>query len=589
MLGLKTLHARLWQLLIRPARVPYGEEDLGPRFVCGHEGRFARRLDFEVPNALGETLRLSAYLPCDEAEKPTPTHGAIIYCHTHSGCRVEGLQLLPYALRADCALLLFDFSASGQSTGEFVTLGWREALDLQAVVLFAKTRLRAQSLALWGRSMGAAAVIFFFSPEWRAAAEELLRANGRDPPEWPKAGAVDAAVVDSCFGDLPGAVWNLVQGKAPLVPRPLVDGLFALLDRGVRERIGVSTQRIRPYEHVQHVQVPLFMLVGSRDELVSLETCRAMLDRCRAEIKELRVFDGRHAEDRPAAVLLQAVEFLTDIFAHRREYNRTKSLSCIAKPARRALKATVLRRPDLVPNVGRVGGRKGGQYNPLQVKFAAAKGSAPAHRLPADCESSAQILQASKAGEESPPRPKATPLTRAVTLPSEASQPAVQVSPLARMSSLRSAAERASIFAKRGRTTPSLFEQSPLRPSPPRPPFSAEQLPSPHRSTSLRTSKSLQSLPVERSPGPTPPRSGNIFYQSAVSPEKTPASPGGLDRLAWLDLPDFRASVPEPASFPLQEHSQELQRRFSDDSDYFDQFSADTHFDVLRGGSIALG
>jgi hypothetical protein len=70
------------------------------------------------------------YLPCDE-DFNLKFHGEyIVYCHTHSGSRTEGLYLVEEAIERDMGIALFDFRANGYSSGRYVTLGWYEALDI---------------------------------------------------------------------------------------------------------------------------------------------------------------------------------------------------------------------------------------------------------------------------------------------------------------------------------------------------------------------------------------------------------------------------------------------------------------------------
>ena len=60
----------------------------------------------------------------------------IIYCHTHSGGRTEGLNLVEYSIQNKMGIVLFDFRASGYSKGKYVSLGWYEALDINEICLF---------------------------------------------------------------------------------------------------------------------------------------------------------------------------------------------------------------------------------------------------------------------------------------------------------------------------------------------------------------------------------------------------------------------------------------------------------------------
>jgi len=61
------------------------------------------------------------------------------------------------------SLLTFDFSGSGISDGEYVSLGWYESMDVQSVVESVRTRSEVGNIYLWGRSMGGATSIIYAS------------------------------------------------------------------------------------------------------------------------------------------------------------------------------------------------------------------------------------------------------------------------------------------------------------------------------------------------------------------------------------------------------------------------------------------
>lgn len=66
-----------------------------------------------------------------------------------------GLQFVQPVLDQGWNLCLFDFTGSGLSEGEFISMGYYESMDLQAVVSVVLKEGNS-SVSLWGRSMGAA-------------------------------------------------------------------------------------------------------------------------------------------------------------------------------------------------------------------------------------------------------------------------------------------------------------------------------------------------------------------------------------------------------------------------------------------------
>jgi hypothetical protein len=50
----------------------------------------------------------------------------VIYCHGNSGCRADASEAAIILLPSNITVFTLDFSGSGLSEGEHVTLGWNE-------------------------------------------------------------------------------------------------------------------------------------------------------------------------------------------------------------------------------------------------------------------------------------------------------------------------------------------------------------------------------------------------------------------------------------------------------------------------------
>jgi pimeloyl-ACP methyl ester carboxylesterase len=59
------------------------------------------------------------------------------------------------------AFACFDFSGSGLSEGEYVSLGYYESDDVEAVVSHLRRSKGFTEIALWGRSMGAVTALLY--------------------------------------------------------------------------------------------------------------------------------------------------------------------------------------------------------------------------------------------------------------------------------------------------------------------------------------------------------------------------------------------------------------------------------------------
>ncbi|KAG2306754.1 hypothetical protein Bca52824_026502 [Brassica carinata] len=124
----------------------------------------------------GDVLQCSHYMPVERPEgKPLP---CVIYCHGNSR---------NYAAAFNITVFSLDFSGSGLSGGEHVTLGWNEKEDLKAVVEFLRQDGNISLIGLWGRSMGAVTRLLPVS--------DFLMYGAEDP-------SIAGMILDSPFSDL---------------------------------------------------------------------------------------------------------------------------------------------------------------------------------------------------------------------------------------------------------------------------------------------------------------------------------------------------------------------------------------------------
>lgn len=125
------------------------------------------RIDASFINSRGNTVEYSVFVPVkvglkvEKYESLKLNCPCLIYCHSQGGCRVEGLFLQEFCLENGIGLCLFDFAGCGKSTGEYVTLGWKEVDDLTELIKLVTGKFQATQISLWGRSMGAVTSIMF--------------------------------------------------------------------------------------------------------------------------------------------------------------------------------------------------------------------------------------------------------------------------------------------------------------------------------------------------------------------------------------------------------------------------------------------
>lgn len=86
-------------------------------------------------------------------------HRCIVYLHGNIGSQKEGRTIVPQYAPRGISVFCFDFSGSGLSDGEYVTLGYNESRDVIDVINFLAVEMEITEFVLWGRSMGATTAI----------------------------------------------------------------------------------------------------------------------------------------------------------------------------------------------------------------------------------------------------------------------------------------------------------------------------------------------------------------------------------------------------------------------------------------------
>lgn len=192
-----------WQSIVKPSSFNYDEFDLGPNLRSNKfNPKIAiNRLEFETLNGKGQSLKCSFFheeldfdrplnpLKTREERKDFSNKPCIVYCHSHSANRIEGIPIVHHAI-PEFNICVFDFSGCGNSEGEWVTLGLKERDDVKAVLMHLEIGMKIKDFFLWGRSMGAVSCMLML-------AEEIENGKPDDGVER----MVHAAAYDSPFTD----------------------------------------------------------------------------------------------------------------------------------------------------------------------------------------------------------------------------------------------------------------------------------------------------------------------------------------------------------------------------------------------------
>ena len=155
-----------WKMLISPPKTSYAMQNLGPTLMS-FDKYDSCRVDSSFTNSRGNNVVFSVFVPIkpntvvESPEQMKLTCPCLIYCHSQGGCRVEGLFLQEFCIEHGIGLCVWDYAGCGRSSGDYITLGWKETDDLAQLIDILTSHYQATQISLWGRSMGGVTSIMF--------------------------------------------------------------------------------------------------------------------------------------------------------------------------------------------------------------------------------------------------------------------------------------------------------------------------------------------------------------------------------------------------------------------------------------------
>lgn len=189
--------------------------------------------------------------------------GAIVLMHGVRANRLNLVNRARFLSRAGFSVLLFDFQAHGESSGDHITFGYLESRDAQAAVEFLRTNAPGERIGVIGISMGGAAT--------------LLASPPLD---------VNAMVLEMVYPTIDQAVSNRLSmrlGKWAGLLTPL-------LTWQLKPRLGVGADALQPIQRVDQIPIPKLFIAGAEDQHTTLEESRQMFSAA-ASPKELWVVE----------------------------------------------------------------------------------------------------------------------------------------------------------------------------------------------------------------------------------------------------------------------------------------------------------
>ncbi|XP_004508353.1 uncharacterized protein [Cicer arietinum] len=265
---------QLVNFIIRPPRAEYDPKSdlLDQEFML--RGKWYQRKDVEIKNSRGDALQCSHYIPIVSPEgKPLP---CVIYCHGNSGCRADASEAAIILLPSNITVFTLDFSGSGLSGGDHVTLGWNEKDDLTAVVNYLRNDGNVSLIGLWGRSMGAVTCLMY---------------GAEDP-------SIAGMVLDSPFSDLVDLMMELVDTYKVRLPKFTVKFAIQYMRRAIQKKAKFDITDLNTIKVAKSCFVPALLGHAIDDDFIHPHHSDRIFEAYMGD-KNIIKFEGDHNSPRP--------------------------------------------------------------------------------------------------------------------------------------------------------------------------------------------------------------------------------------------------------------------------------------------------
>jgi len=286
-LNVPNLWDQICNLVIRPQRNIYDPNlSLGPRlFTLGN--KIYERKDVVIKNQRDMKLQCSHYQPI-ESQRPSKQMPCVVYCHGNCGCRVDALDAVQLLLPKGITVFCFDFSGSGLSDGEYVSLGFYEVQDVLSVVTHLQQTKSCSKISLWGRSMGAATTLMFY---------------GRSGDD-----SITSIVADSAFLSLEDIIKDLILNFKSWIPLTAVKIAQDAMKKSIITRAFFDITENCPVKYVKNLKIPVLFAHAEGDNFIKKKHSEELYKNYGGD-KTVIFFDGDHNSSRPEFFFDQVVTF----------------------------------------------------------------------------------------------------------------------------------------------------------------------------------------------------------------------------------------------------------------------------------------
>lgn len=189
---------------------------------------------------------------------------------------ITNCQLFSILLPYNITVFAFDFTGSGLSEGDYVSLGFYEKQDVGTVVEYLWSTKRVSRIGLWGRSMGAATSIMYASTDQSIA----------------------GIVVDSPFTSLEDLSMELVHSYQSWIPKKMIKMGINLIRKSIIGKAGFDIRACGPLECAGSCFVPGLFAHAENDDFIKIHHSEKLYETYAGDKNMIR-FEGDHNSARP--------------------------------------------------------------------------------------------------------------------------------------------------------------------------------------------------------------------------------------------------------------------------------------------------
>lgn len=218
----------------------------------------------------------------------------VVYLHGNSSSRLESLDLIAPLLMSKIMLFSFDFSGSGLSDGEYISLGYYEKDDIEVVVDYLRSTKKVSMIGLWGRSMGAVTSLMYADKDHTLA----------------------GMCLDSPFCDLRLLCSELVANKSPIpLPESLIESVIQSIRETIKSKALFDILELNPLKNnVSKSFIPAFFIAAKDDELIPPTHSQKLHESFMGD-KSFKLIEGTHNSARPQFIIDSIVIFFINCFS----------------------------------------------------------------------------------------------------------------------------------------------------------------------------------------------------------------------------------------------------------------------------------